>query len=445
MSSTQPIVAAPKKRDPRLDFFRGIGMFIIFMAHMPGNWFTLYIPARFGFSDATEIFVFCSGMASALAFGKIFSDISWLIGAVRIVHRIWQVYWAHIGLFFVVMVLMIAQNWVVESNWFCSPDSPRLCFTPGSTENWDYVGRLNVHHLFGSTDAPDAMGNFLGLMTLTWVPNLFDILPMYIVILAMIPLVMALARIHPWVAMGTVVALWLSAQLDLFELPAEPWSDREWFFNPFAWCLIFFTGFAFMMKWLPRPPFSWGLVAVSLAFIVFSIPITFWGIYNNEVFSIGLTPYVSTDGHQVNTPMMAFRVAFWELMAKTDFGILRYLHFLALAYVFWLLAGEGGRRLDFQSSLGQLLVRIVHKVGQQSLATFLAGIVLSRFFGFILDIIGSSWPNMILVNLVGMAMMVAVAYLVGWIKKSPWKQGAKGSLDTGTSNVNMRTTPQAAE
>ena len=46
-------------RDPRLDFYRGIAMFIILLAHTPGNWWTLWIPARFGFSDATEIFVFC--------------------------------------------------------------------------------------------------------------------------------------------------------------------------------------------------------------------------------------------------------------------------------------------------------------------------------------------------------------------------------------------------
>jgi hypothetical protein len=50
-------------RDPRLDFFRGLAMFIILIAHVPSNWWTLWIPARFGFSDATEIFVFCSGMA----------------------------------------------------------------------------------------------------------------------------------------------------------------------------------------------------------------------------------------------------------------------------------------------------------------------------------------------------------------------------------------------
>jgi len=74
--------AAPAKRvrDLRLDFFRGIAMFIILFAHTPGNFITSWIPARWGFSDATEIFVFCSGMASAIAFGATFDRAGVLLG-----------------------------------------------------------------------------------------------------------------------------------------------------------------------------------------------------------------------------------------------------------------------------------------------------------------------------------------------------------------------------
>ena len=96
--STAPTTTGGKPpRDLRLDFFRGVAMFIILLAHTPGNTWTLWIPARFGFSDATEIFVFCSGMASAFAFGSVFLKKSWFLGAARIMFRVWQVYWAHIG------------------------------------------------------------------------------------------------------------------------------------------------------------------------------------------------------------------------------------------------------------------------------------------------------------------------------------------------------------
>ena len=91
-----PLLPQPRVRDLRLDFFRGIAMFIILMAHTPGNFLTSWIPARWGFSDATEMFVFCSGMASAIAFGGAFQRSGWLLGTARVgfasgkcIGRIW--------------------------------------------------------------------------------------------------------------------------------------------------------------------------------------------------------------------------------------------------------------------------------------------------------------------------------------------------------------------
>ncbi|MEM9736055.1 MAG: OpgC domain-containing protein, partial [Pseudomonadota bacterium] len=107
--AASPASPAPGKRprDLRLDFFRGLAMFIILLAHTPGNTWTLWIPARFGFSDATEIFVFCSGMASAMAFGTVYLKRSWFLGTARIVFRIWQVYWCHIGVILVTALLFV--------------------------------------------------------------------------------------------------------------------------------------------------------------------------------------------------------------------------------------------------------------------------------------------------------------------------------------------------
>ena len=77
----------PKKvRDPRLDFFRGVAMLIIFIAHTPANLWNSFIPARFGWSDATEMFVFCSGFAAAIAFGGTFIKSSFWYGTVACPH-----------------------------------------------------------------------------------------------------------------------------------------------------------------------------------------------------------------------------------------------------------------------------------------------------------------------------------------------------------------------
>src|SRR6056297_3649 len=152
-------------RDPRLDFFRGCAMFIILLAHTPGNTWTLWIPARFGFSDATEIFVFCSGMASAMAFGAVFANKGFGLGCARVGFRVWQVYWAHVGIFLFTATMLFAIDH----------------FGVGARET-PYIEGPYVVPLFERTGEA-----LIGLLTLTYVPGLFDILPMYLAILAMIP------------------------------------------------------------------------------------------------------------------------------------------------------------------------------------------------------------------------------------------------------------------
>ena len=44
---------------------------------------------------------------------------------------------------------------------------------------------------------------------------------------------------------------WLGLAALHLAFPAEPWSDRTWFFNPFGWQLIFFTGFALHARMAP--------------------------------------------------------------------------------------------------------------------------------------------------------------------------------------------------
>ncbi len=195
---------------PALDVFRGVGMLIILLAHVPNDHWALWIPARFGFSDATEMFVFLSGMASAIAFGRLFDREGIVILSARVVQRIWQIYWSHICVFIVIATLM-----VIAGN---KPDGT------------SYIQSLNLVRLF---DEPAPL--LIGLMTLSYVPNYFDILPMYMVILALMPLMLLAERIHRYLPLLLMTALWLSASFSLVHLPAEPWSDRPWFFNPFGW------------------------------------------------------------------------------------------------------------------------------------------------------------------------------------------------------------------
>ncbi|MBY6134971.1 OpgC domain-containing protein [Nocardioides marinus] len=394
-----PKSASPRPRDPRLDFYRGIAMFIILVAHIPGNRWANWIPARFGFSDATEIFVFCSGMASAIAFGGTFDRQSWWLGTARVVFRCWQVFWAHIGLFFFLAMSMAALDLY------------------GGFEK-SYVNSLNLGHFF-----KDPMTQIVGIFTLTYVPNYFDILPMYLGVLVLLPLMMALHKAGMWAVVTASCLIWLTANPYILGLgpngisfPAEPWSDREWFFNPLGWQLLFFTGFAFMKGWLPNPPVSRLLVALALAFVILSAPFG-----SHKVFT-----WVNAASPELAQLIEPGREAIREWREKTDFGLLRYGHFLALAYLGWVAAGTGGKRLvaagqTVGARTWALFLRLVTKVGQQSLAVFVFSMALARFIGFALDQTERAVLTTAAANLAGFALIIGCAYGAAWFKSQPWR------------------------
>ncbi|MEL6418490.1 MAG: OpgC domain-containing protein [Pseudomonadota bacterium] len=399
-SKTQAIPASPARvRDLRLDFFRGIAMFIILMAHTPGNFLTLWIPARWGFSDATEIFVFCSGMASAIAFGGAFRKSGWLLGTARVGFRVWQVYWAHVGLFFATTALVIF-------------------LTDLDITGRNYWGRLNLWPLFVESEKWTNPDILLSFMTLRYVPNYFDILPMYMVVLIMMPLIMALSRVSLWAVLAFVLVTWLFAQKTLmatlglphFGLPAEPWTERSWFFNPFGWQLVFFTGFAFMLGWLPKPPVNAVLIGIALVIVLANVPLS-----NIGVRELGLD--WAREWRSDNRP--------W--FDKSSFGILRYAHFLALAYLAWVAAGDKGARLVAHGThtlarIWQGMLTIILKVGQQSLAVFVVSMFIARIMGFAMDVLGRDTGTVLLVNLAGACVLVITAYVAGWFKSTPWKK-----------------------
>lgn len=396
-----PLSSAPVNvRDLRLDFFRGLAMFIILIAHTPGNFLTSWIPARWGFSDATEIFVFCSGMASAIAFGRGFDRVGWRLGSARVAFRVWQVYWAHVGLFFATLALTVA-------------------LTDSGLGTRNYWGQLNLWPIFVQSDKWSNPDILLSFMTLRYVPNYFDILPMYMVVLLLMPIIMALANVNKWLVGAFVFSVWLLAQKQLMislglehlflGLPAEPWTARNWFFNPFGWQLIFFTGFAFMRGWLPKPPVNKMLVGIALFLVLANVPLS----------NIGVREFGFEWARE-------WRIGNNILIDKSSFGVLRYVHFLALAYLFWVAAGDKGDRLLATGSgalahIWERCLAIILKVGQQSLAVFVVSMFTARLMGFGMDVMGRETATVLLVNLAGGGVLIATAYSAGWFKSQPWR------------------------
>ncbi len=369
----EPPAKNTKPRDVRLDFFRGLCLVIIFIAHVPINPWAQWIPARFGFSDATEIFVFCSGMASAIAFGAIYRYRGFLLGTGRVMFRCWQVYWSHIGVFLVVTASMVVVDWVLGTG-----DA--------------YVKGINLDALFG----PHAKEAVVGLLTLQYVPNYFDILPMYLVILCLLPIVVGLHRLSPLYAVGFVVLLWLFTLFGLTDLPAEPWGDKTWYFNPFGWQLVFFTGFALMSGWLPAPAVDQRLIWSAVAVIVLTVPLAWQPLLEHSA------------------TLTAIRKSLYPVIDKNHFGLFRYIHFLSLAYLAYVAVGANGHRLKGP------VVEVFRRLGQQSLAIFMAGLFLSFLAGVALNLLGRTVWTVALVNLAGIACLFAIARVTAWFKAQPW-------------------------
>jgi hypothetical protein len=394
-SRTEAHAPGARKRDPRLDFFRGLAMFFIYFAHCHGNLFYYWIPARFGPSDAADLFVFVSGMTVSIAFGGTFLRQGWLIGTARIAYRCMQLCAAQIGMFCALAAAVI----VGTRAW-------------GDT---NYVEAIGFHDFLR-----DPAGSLVGLVTLTYVPPYVDILPLYMGVLAMVPIAMAIARIDSRLVILCSVALYLAANFWQLNLPNLT-EEHHWHFNPFAWQLIFFTGFALRRGWVKVPLDSRWL---------------FWG----GVAVIGLGLAISLPWVTDRVPAVdALRQWVADRTDKTYLDPVRYVHFLAVAYVtLSLLRGREERLLSDP-------LRPIVKCGQQALSIFISGMVLSHIGGMVFDHIGIGFGPQVLVNGVSIPALVAIAYAVAWFKNAPWKRPAPGTAEAGIRLTSLTSRRAAVE
>lgn len=357
-------------RNLQLDFFRGLALMIIFINHMPGNPWSYLTPSRLGPSDSAETFVFLSGFVAAIAYGRSFKQAGIGLGSIQILFRCGQIYLAHLSLFLFITSLFVLMNVLNVGN------------------EW----RLdNLNYFFNQTQVA-----LLALVSLTYVPNYLDILPMYLVILLWVPMVWALSRLHTLLAVGFSIALYIAAWTLGWELTADPISGRHWYFNPFCWQLVFFTGFAFSSGWLPIPRFHQGLMWACISLVIFCLPLGDASCYQLPWF-------------------IALAESWASLLDKSHLGFVRYLHFLALAYL------VRSFMLSRQHWLNTWLADKIICMGRQSLPTFMIGTGLSLASGMLLESTNGNLFDSACINLAGLGLMMLIAQLLNWLEQKPWK------------------------
>jgi hypothetical protein len=167
--STINAVLPPSGRDLRLDLFRGVANWAIFLDHVPHNIVAWVTTRNYGFSDAADLFVFISGYTASFVYAKVMLERGFLIGAFKLLKRVWQLYVAHILLF----IIYIAAIGYVAQRY----NEPEI---------------IHEFNVAGLIDNP-IQTIFEGLI-LKFKPVNLDVLPLYIVLMAVFPLALWLAR-----------------------------------------------------------------------------------------------------------------------------------------------------------------------------------------------------------------------------------------------------------
>ena len=152
---------------------------------------------NYGFSDATEIFVFISGYTAVIAYARMMQREGWVRAAARIYRRVWQLYVAHILLFVAFSAQIV---WVSIAR-----DTPSL---------------IEEMELMGLGENPYQA--ILEAALLQFRPVNLDVLPLYIVLLAAFPFVLPAVMRWPFGVIAVSLALYAVTCHFNWNLPAYP-------------------------------------------------------------------------------------------------------------------------------------------------------------------------------------------------------------------------------
>ena len=369
MATASPPQLATSERDLRLDLFRGLALWLIFLDHIPQNivsWITI---RNYGFSDATEIFIFISGYTAAFVYGRTMRERGFVLASARILRRAWQIYVAHIFLFTIFMA--------------------EIAYVAATFENPLYAEEMKILDFLKQPDI-----TIFQALLLKFKPVNMDVLPLYIVLLVFFPPMLFLLLRHPNVALGGSALVYALAWRFDWNLPAYP--NGVWFFNPFAWQLLFVFGAWCALGGAQKLGVvlrSRAVLVVAIAYLVFAFLVTLtWHFESLDRF------------------MPGWLADLMYPIDKTNLDVLRFAHFLALAAV----------TVHFVPrhwpGLKSLILWPAIVCGQHSLEVFCLGVFLA-FAGQFVIAESSGGPLLqTAISVIGIILMVATAYLVSWYK-----------------------------
>jgi hypothetical protein len=379
---------AGTERELRLDLFRGLALWLIFIDHLPTNILTWFTIRNYGFSDATEIFIFISGYTAAFVYGRAMFERGFVVATARILKRVWQIYVAHVFLF----TIFLAEISYVATHF----------------ENPLYAEEMGILDFLKQPDV-----TIVQALLLKFRPVNMDVLPLYIVLMLFLPLILWLMERRPDVTLGLSVLLYaLTWQFDWY-LSAYP--NGIWAFNPFAWQLLFVFG-------------AWcALGGAKRMSRVLSSPVTMWIclLYLLAAFWVTLTWHIPQIHH-----LMPRLIEQWMYpITKTDLDVLRFAHFLALAAITVRFLPK-----DW-SGLKSRWLRPLILCGQHSLEIFCLGVFLAFAGHFVLAEVSGGAGMHFVISISGIVIMSAAAWLFSWYKQVAEKGPSRTRSAPGNADM----------
>lgn len=350
------------RRDLRLDAWRGLALWFIFIDHIPYNsldWLTL---RKYGFSDTTEVFVFVSGYTCMLAYGGALREQGWPTTVARALRRACEIYVA----FLLLLIAYVVLIWVIG----------------GGVR---YLDETNTKFFFNNPGE-----TLFHAVAMQYAPVNTDILPTFVLLHLAFPGLLWLMTRSAAVTLAASFLLYLMVQLFSWQVPA--WPVGELYFNPLAWQILFVLGawYAYQgggrLKTIVQ---SRAMLVLAILYLAFSLVITLsWEIKPLEVL----------------IPDVVSRLIY--PIYKSHLAPVRLLHFLALAVVV--------SRLTPPDWLGLMRPSVIAMIrcGENSLPMYCFSILLSFMGLVILTEFSRSFAMQVAVSIAGIALMIAAATLL---------------------------------
>ena len=359
-----------QQRDLRLDFFRGLALLFIFIDHIPENVLSYSTLQAFQFFDAAEVFIFISGYTAALVYGRSLVLQGAFYATAQILRRAWQLYVAHIFLF----TIFIAE----------------VSYTVTTFNNPMYNDEMRVADFL---EEPHVA--IVKALLLEFQPTFLDILPLYILLLVIFPVILLGLRLHRLMVLIPSFLVYAVVQLADVSVPAYP-EGHVWYFNPLAWQFLFVAGAALgfgeapMQRW-PRPTGPLLSLAIVIAAVAFVIKLS-WTIHGVWDAFPGL-----------------FLKEMWPVN-KNNLSPIRLVPFFAIVVVVGALVVRDAVFLHSRAAKPLILC------GQQSLEIFCLGILLSALGHFLLSEWGSAIATQLAFNAAGVLALCLTAKMIDWYK-----------------------------